>query len=172
MFSREELEAVVRPLIEERGCELVEAQVVPGGRQLLLRVFVDQVGGFGIADCAELSRAIVRRLDLQPSLVTAYRLEVSSAGMNRPIWTLEHFRRFQGELVKGEFVHSLAGRTRFAGRIATVEGERIRLELAEGEQLEVPIEEIASARLELDPWKGRHQVRPTQKAKSSGERER
>lgn len=138
--------------------ELVEVQVAPG-RKRTLRVFVDREGGVNVSDCAQLSRRISRRLDGLESSPGDYVLEVSSAGMNRPIWTEAHFRRFTGERVQVEIKEPAQGRVHFQAVIERVEGEKVCLRLqekdADPETLELSIDNIVTARLDLDPWKGR-----------------
>ncbi len=155
MIRQEELRALFVPLLEGSDIELVAVQVVPGHKQHQLRIFVDRPGGIDIGVCARLSREVARRLDERLDLRGGYRLEVSSPGMNRPIWTLEHFRRFQGERLQFDLVDPREGRTRFQGLIAAVDGERVTLEVESGETFTVAVTEIASAKLDLDPWKGR-----------------
>jgi ribosome maturation factor RimP len=160
MIGKDELRAVIGPLLEEGGLELVLVQVVPGHRQHQLRIFVDRPGGVDVAACADLSRAVARRLEARLDMQGAYRLEVSSPGMNRPIWTLEHFRRFVGERLEFELVEPRNDQVRFRGTIAAVDGEQIVLRTEAGEDFTVGPAEIASARLDLDPWQGRHRERP------------
>lgn len=155
MIRKEELQALFAPLLEGSDIELVQVQVVPGHKQHQLRIFVDRPGGIDIGACARLSREIARRLEERLDLRGGYRLEVSSPGMNRPIWTLEHFRRFLGDRLQFDLVEPHDGRTRYQGTIAAVDGERVTLEAESGETFTVAVTEIASATLDLDPWKGR-----------------
>jgi len=158
MLSKEDMVALVEPMLAGSGTELVLVQVVPGQHQTRIRVFIDRIGGVSIEDCAQLSRQIARRLDASPDGAGEYRLEVSSAGMNRPIWTLEHFRRFCGEKVHGEWREPREGCARFSGTIAAVNGEQVEVRTAEGELLTLRVGELAAARVELDPWKGRRRA--------------
>lgn len=155
MIKKEELQALITPLLEGSDIELVQVQVVAGHKQHQLRIFVDRPGGIDIGACARVSREVARRLEERIDLRGGYRLEVSSPGLNRPIWALEHFRRFQGERLQFDLVEPRDGRTRFQGRIAAVDGERVTLEAESGEIFAVDVTEIASAKLDLDPWKGR-----------------
>ncbi|MFH1143469.1 MAG: ribosome maturation factor RimP [Candidatus Eisenbacteria bacterium] len=160
IITKEQLEALVAPLLREAGAELVQVQILPGGRQVRLRLFVDRAGGITVGQCGELSRQIARELERFPDLASGYALEVSSPGMDRPISTLEHFRRFAGERVTVDLVAAREGRSRFSGSIDAVEGERIRLRLDGGEVLEIGPADLAGARLDLDPWKPRARARP------------
>jgi len=155
MIRKEELQALFAPLLEGSDVELVQVQVVPGHKQHQLRIFVDRPGGIDIGACARLSREIARLLEERLDLRGGYRLEVSSPGMNRPIWTLEHYRRFQGDRLQFDLVEPRDGRTRYQGTIAAVDGERVTLEAETGETFTLALTEIASATLDLDPWKGR-----------------
>jgi len=155
MISRDEVAAIIAPILEEAGAELVEVQVIPGGRRTRLRVFVDREGGITVGECGQLSRRIGRDLDAAPALASGYWLEVSSPGMRRPIWKLEHFRRFVGERLVFELAEAREGRTRFDGTIEAVENERIRLRTGEGALIETDVAGIANAHLDLDPWKRR-----------------
>ncbi|MBM3317590.1 MAG: hypothetical protein FJY75_07025, partial [Candidatus Eisenbacteria bacterium] len=103
-----------------------------------------------VAACARMSREIARRLE---GSLESYRLEVSSPGMQRPVSTLEHFRRFAGERLRFDLREPRAGRVRFHGAIRAVEGTRVVLDTEEGEEFRVGVDEIAEARLEMDPWK-------------------
>jgi len=169
MIAKEDLEEVVAPMLEEAGAELVEIQVVPGAQQVQLRLFVDRPAGITVGECGRLSRRIARELDLLPGLAGGYRLEVSSPGMNRPIWTLDHFRRFVGESVCVVLREPHEGRTWHKGTIASVAGECIRLRVQGDEVVELGLGDIAKAHLELDAWKGRSRVNPA--GRKRGEQE-
>ncbi len=154
MFSTESLTSLIEPLLEERGMELVELQIVPGRRRTI-RLYIDHVSGVSVGDCAQVSREISRKLDAAQPDVDNYLLEVSSPGMNRPVWTLEHFERFQGEELRFEMKEPWDGQVSFEGRIESVEGEVVKLRLADGRLLEVTVDALRSARLQIDPWQGR-----------------
>lgn len=99
-MRREELEELIRPLLQESGLELVQSSVARGGRMQNIRITLDHPDGVSVDACARISRRIAVMLDANPLLRGAYNLEVSSPGMNRPIWSAEHFRRFAGERVR------------------------------------------------------------------------
>jgi len=158
MLGREELVALISPEFEGLGVELVEVQIA-SGKKRTLRVFVDREGGVNISEGAQLSRRISRRLDGLEHSPGDYILEVSSAGMNRPIWTEAHFRRFAGERVQVEVKEPVEGQTHLQAVIEGVGGDKIRLRLpgkdADPGLLELSVDEIEAARLDMDPWKGR-----------------
>lgn len=153
MITREKMADLLDPLLADHGLELVQLQIIPGRRRIL-RVFIDSPAGVSVGDCAEISREISRRLDADPTSGD-YVLEVSSPGMNRPIWSLEHFKRFTGQALNLETKEPRDGRVRFAGTIESVAGDVVRLRTSSGELVELAIDEIESARLNMDPWQGR-----------------
>lgn len=152
-LTRRELERLLEPLVDELGYELVQVQASRTRRFHVFRVFVDKENGVNISDCAFLSRRVGQILDQDPSLVGAYSLDVSSPGMNRPIWSLDHYRRFQGEKVYILLRDSLDGRRRWTGRIAGVAREEVAIDLEGPGERRFRLDEIEEARLELDPWK-------------------
>ena len=90
---------------------------------------MDRDGGVSIEACERVSRRLGDLLDANPILRGAYHLEVSSAGMNRPIWTLEHFRRFQGETAQVEVVGEGGKNRSVQGTIGPLEGDHLVLVL-------------------------------------------
>lgn len=156
MLTKENIVEFLRPILAASGSELVDLSVTRGHHLVQIRIFVDREGGVSVEDCAELSRQIARRLDAGPAAGVEYRLEVSSPGMNRPVWSLAHFRRFRGERLHFELREPRDGRVRFGGRIEAVTDDHVQLRTDEGELFEVREEDLVSARLDLDPWKRGH----------------
>lgn len=154
-MRRDEFAELVRPLLEQEGVELVEFGISRHQRSQVFRVSIDREDGVTIDDCARLSRGIADLLDARPLLRGTYQLEVSSAGMNRPIWSLEHFRRFEGEEVRIELDAAGSGGRSLRGTIGPVEGLDVWILLSGGERRLLRMEEIGKARLHMDPWKKR-----------------
>jgi ribosome maturation factor RimP len=152
-----EFASLVRPLIVEEGFELVECSVSRRQRHQHFRVSIDREDGVPVEACARISRKISNRLDENPMLRGQYRIEVSSPGMNRPVRTLDHFRRFEGERVRIELAEPGKGPRVLIGTIGTVEGEKegFWFRPDQGEDRFLSLGEIGSARLRMDPWKRR-----------------
>jgi len=91
---------LIEPVIAERGLELVDLELGLEGRSRVFRVFIDKEEGVTLDDCVEVSRDIDPILDVEDLIPSAYRLEVSSPGLDRPLRTPSDFQRFQGERVK------------------------------------------------------------------------
>ena len=104
MSRKEEILDKVRriaaPLAAQEGMELVDVEIGgPGGRQTL-RLYIDRKGGVSLDDCTSVSRAVSAALDVEDPIDGAYDLEVSSPGLDRPLRTPEHFRKFAGSKVR------------------------------------------------------------------------
>ncbi|MEK7729175.1 MAG: ribosome maturation factor RimP [candidate division KSB1 bacterium] len=97
---REELLAVIAPVVERFAVELIDLELKGGKSHLLLRVIVDVNGGVLIDTCAALSRALADELDTKDVISSRYRLEVSSPGVDRPLRTLRDFQRNFGRAVR------------------------------------------------------------------------
>ena len=153
-MRREELVSLVQPLLLEDGFELVECSVSRTPRSQTFRVSIDREVGVPVEACARISRRIADLLDANPILHGSYQLEVSSAGMNRPIWSADHFRRFRGERARFELTGSET-RTALQGTIGALEGDGVRIRTDAGEEMLLPLARIARANLHMDPWKKR-----------------
>jgi ribosome maturation factor RimP len=152
--TSQELERLVQPLLEELGYELVQATASRTRFRHSFRIYADKADGIAVKDCAFLSRTISQVLDQDPTLAGAYGIEVSSPGMNRPVRTLEQFRRFSGERVNISLKSPReGGRRRWKGEILLVEDDEIKIALTEGGEEKFRLEEIQEAHLEMDPWK-------------------
>jgi ribosome maturation factor RimP len=152
---REELGELVEPILREEGFELVECSISRTPKSQVFRFFVDREEGVTVEGCSLLSRRIALLLDANPVLRGAYLMEVSSAGMDRPVWKPDHFRRFAGEVVRFE-VEGSDGRAKpVQGRIGPLEGEGVRIRLDSGEERVFRFAEMGRAHLHMDPWKAR-----------------
>ena len=142
------IEEVIEPILRDHGLELVDLDWRPRRPRAALRVFVDKLGGVGVADCERVSREIGDVLDVSGLISQAYDLEVSSPGLDRQLRTEREFRWALGKQVRCW----LAGGAEFHGRLAEVADERLTLE-AEGGRVQLTRAEITKARLDAQvPW--------------------
>jgi ribosome maturation factor RimP len=149
-MTSEELTALLAPTIADLGLELVGIEFSPNSGSSLLRVYIDeQERGVTIDDCERASREISALLDVNDPVAGRYTLEVSSPGLERPLFTPEHFARFVGEQAKVNVNLPLDGRRRFRGAIRSVEGDRITLD-QDGVPIVIVHANIAKARLVPD----------------------
>jgi ribosome maturation factor RimP len=149
-MKEEELNGLLAPLISDLGLELVGIEFSPGRGGSLLRVYVDVEGRpVTIDDCERASREISAALDVNDPVAGRYTLEVSSPGLDRPLFTPEQFARFMGEAVKINVNLPIEGRRRFHGTIAAIDGDRITIE-QDGEPITIVHANVAKARLAPD----------------------
>jgi ribosome maturation factor RimP len=123
----------------------------------VLRVYIDHDDGVGLDDCARVSRALSATLDVEDLIPVHYNLEVSSPGLDRPLRTEAHFRRYLGRRAKIRTRRPLGeapGRRNFSGTLVGVEGGGdavgVRIDVGDGTWL-VPIAEVERANLVYDP---------------------
>ena len=149
-MTNDELSQLLEPAIADLGLELVGIEFSPNAGGSLLRVYIDEAErGVTIDDCERASREISALLDVNDPVAGRYTLEVSSPGLERPLFTPGHFERFRGEQVKISVNLPLDGRRRFQGRIDAVDDERVTID-QDGKPVAIAHANIAKARLVPD----------------------
>jgi len=143
---RERLIALIEPLLERLGYELVQLDYSAGRAHAALRVFIDRPAGVTLDDCTSVSRELSSLLDVEDPIPSAYSLEVSSPGFDRVLRTQAHFGRFVGSRVFVELKEPRHGRRRYTGKLLTVDAAGIALEV-DREQVRMAFDEIGKARL-------------------------
>jgi ribosome maturation factor RimP len=144
-----DVEALLRPVVEGAGLELVDLTFGREGGRRILRVTVDRDGGVDLDSIADVSEKISRRLDLEDVAEDRYRLEVTSPGIERPLRTPAQFARAIGERVRVKTAVLIEGARIHVGTLTGVDTDSIELDLG-GERRRVPLAEIASARTVVD----------------------
>ncbi len=146
------LEALIAPMLDPMGYALVRVHI-SGGAQRTVQVMAERTDGQGMTvdDCEAISRALSTKFDAEEPIDGAYTLEVSSPGIDRPLVRAADYRRFTGHIAKVETRVPVEGRRRFSGRIAGATDSHIRLALEEGAaaEVEIPLADIAKAKLKL-----------------------
>ena len=143
---RERLSALIEPLLQRLGYELVELEYSAGRSHAAVRLFIDREAGVTLDDCEKVSREVSTLLDVEDPIPSAYTLEVSSPGFDRVLRTQAHFGRFVGSRVFVELKEPRAGRRRYTGKLLTVDEGGIALEV-DRERVTVSFAEIGKARL-------------------------
>ncbi|MBP7983261.1 MAG: ribosome maturation factor RimP [Chromatiaceae bacterium] len=147
--SAHKLVDLARSVVEPMGYELVGVEHLPHGGShggSILRVYIDAEQGINLDDCSAVSHQLSGVLEVEDPIPGHYDLEVSSPGLDRPLFGVEHYERFRGRRAKVRLGVKLEGRRNFEGLLAGVEGDRLRLEV-EGAVRELPLAMIESARL-------------------------
>jgi ribosome maturation factor RimP len=137
------VESVVSPM----GYELVGVEYIPQGKHSVLRVFIDSEQGIVLEDCEQVSRQLSSVLDVEDPIKGQYLLEISSPGLDRPLFKLADYQRFNGQQVKLRLHEMQEGRRKLKGRLEKVDGDEITLSLEDGEQMTVHFDNIEKANL-------------------------
>lgn len=146
MATKEEtLKEMIAPVVEALGCEFWGLEYLSSGRSALLRIYIDRdEQGVTVEDCEKVSRQVSSLMDVEDPIRGEYTLEVSSPGLERPLYTLEQFQRYVGEEVAVKLRFPYEGRRKFKGRLNGVEGEDILLVVEDHEYL-FPVDSVEKA---------------------------
>ncbi|MFC5697166.1 ribosome maturation factor RimP [Pseudomonas sp. GCM10022186] len=142
----EQLQALLAPVVEALGYKCWGIEFLSQGRHSLLRIYIDHENGILVDDCEKVSRQISGVLDVEDPISSEYTLEVSSPGMDRPLFTLEQFAAHAGELVKIKLRSPFEGRRNFQGLLRGVEEQDVVV-LIEDREFLLPIESIDKANI-------------------------
>lgn len=124
-----QLTELLEASVNASGYELVGLEFIRAGEHSTLRVFVDHENGITVEDCAEASRQISAVMDVEDPITVAYHLEVSSPGLERPLFKAAHYQQFVGHEVNLVLKMAMNNRRKWKGDIVTVEGELITLKV-------------------------------------------
>lgn len=142
----ENIQAIVEPVVTSLGYELVGVEYLVQGRSGLLRVYIDTESGITLDDCQRVSHQLSGVLDVEDIIKGRYQLEVSSPGLDRPLFTAEHFQRFKGHKAKLKLAVPREGQRKFSGTLNGIEGDQVKLEV-NGEEILLPLSAIDKANL-------------------------
>ncbi|MGX2947823.1 ribosome maturation factor RimP [Frederiksenia canicola] len=123
----QKLQDLVLDSIEAMGFELVGIECQRAGRFLTVRLYIDKEGGVTIDDCSDVSRQVSAIFDVEDPITDKYNLEVSSPGLDRPLFTLEHFQRFVERDVVIHLRIPMLDRRKWQGKLVAIEGDLITL---------------------------------------------
>lgn len=142
-----ELESMIAPIVESFGCDLWGVDYRAQGKHSLLRIYIEnQPEGVSVEDCERVSRQVSSVLDVEDPIAGEYALEVSSPGMDRPLYRLSQYADFAGEKMSIKLRIAFEGRKKFDGLFKGVENEEIVLEV-DGEEYLLPFELIDKANI-------------------------
>ncbi|HHF5925490.1 TPA: ribosome maturation factor RimP [Haemophilus influenzae] len=129
------LQEMLQDAVEDLGCELwgIECQRV--GRFMTVRLFIDKDGGVTVDDCADVSRQVSAILDVEDPIADKYNLEVSSPGLDRPLFTLPQFERYIGQDIAVYLRIPVMERRKWQGKLERIEKDMITLIVDDQEQI-------------------------------------
>jgi ribosome maturation factor RimP len=127
--KQERLTDLIAPVVVSLGCELWGLEYLTQGRYTTLRIFIDGPNGVSLDDCEKVSRQISSVLDVEDPIDGEYTLEVSSPGLDRPLYNEAQYARYVGETVNLRLRIARDGRRRFKGVINKVESGNLLLQV-------------------------------------------
>ncbi len=137
---------MLRPAVEEVGKELLGVEFISAGNQSVLRLFIDHENGIDVDDCAEVSRQVGAILDVEDPISSEYNLEVSSPGLDRPLFDLPQFQAVIGETINVKLSIPLNGRRKFKGILEAIENDTLIVTL-DNQEFELVFSNIDKANL-------------------------
>jgi ribosome maturation factor RimP len=143
-------EAILLPIVDELGFELVDVEYVKEGSTWYLRTYIDKPGGITIDDCEVVSRRLSDILDEKDYINDAYIMEVSSPGLGRPLKKDKDFKRSMGEEVEIRTYRMVDKKKEFTGILAAYDAETVTIEFEDGTTKTFNRGDIALIRLAFD----------------------
>jgi len=137
---------LLQPVVTALGYELLGIEQLPQGRESLVRIYIDHEDGIGLDDCERVSEQVTGVMDVEDPIRGSYRLEVSSPGLDRPLFTLEQCRSFLGQEMRVKLRSKLHGRRNITGRLKNLSDDTIVIEES-GTEYAVPADLIERASL-------------------------
>lgn len=143
------VESVILPVLEDLGLELVDIEYRREGKGWVLRIFIDKEGGITVDDCTAVSHQVGDLIDIDDLIPNAYCLEVSSPGLDRPLKKEQDFIKYKERRIQLNTFAPIETRRNFKGTIKDFREGVLYLD-AQGTHYEIPLDNIAKAKLEIE----------------------
>lgn len=150
------VEAVIEPVVSGLGYQYVGAQFGQAENGQTLRVFIDTDNGVVVEDCVAVSKQLSAVLDVEDTIKSAYQLEVSSPGVDRPLFSADQFAKQVGETIKVKMAVGVEGRRNFKGRVIELKNDQVVVEV-DGMDYLLPIADIEESNLIANAGFGKHE---------------
>ena len=121
------LQEMLQGAVEDLSCELWGIECQRAGRFMTVRLFIDKEGGVTVDDCADVSRQVSAILDVEDPIADKYNLEVSSPGLDRPLFTLPQFERYIGQDIAVHLRIPVVERRKWQGKLERIENDMVTL---------------------------------------------
>ncbi len=121
------LQEMLQGAVEDLGCELWGIECQRTGRFMTVRLFIDKEGGVTVDDCADVSCQVSAILDVEDPIADKYNLEVSSPGLDRPLFTLPQFERYIGQDIAVHLRIPVMERRKWQGKLERIENDMVTL---------------------------------------------
>ncbi len=147
----ETLDSLARRAAQAEGLQVAWIELKSHGGSQVFRVFIEREdASASIADCERLTQRLGLLLDVEDPIESAYVLEVSTPGLDRPLRNERDYERFQGRLARIRTKTAVDGRRKFVGRLGGVHAGAVRIDDEEVGEVSIPLTSIESARLEVE----------------------
>ncbi|MDH3327209.1 MAG: ribosome maturation factor RimP [Gammaproteobacteria bacterium] len=146
MSKQSGLNELIEPIVVGMDYELVGVEYLPQGKHSILRIYIDKPEGIDVDDCGEVSRQISAMLDVEDPINGEYSLEVSSPGLDRPLFSLAHFEQFIGRRANVRSKMPIDGQRKFVGVIESLNGDIVNL-VTDSKSAAIPFDLIDKANL-------------------------
>jgi ribosome maturation factor RimP len=148
--KREAIGAIIERVTNREGLELVHWEMAGPRNNSVLRIFIDKEGGVTHADCETVSHQVSTLLDVEDIIADSYMLEVSSPGVDRPLYKRTDYERFKGNKVRLKTQQPINGQRNFQGRLLGIDGDTVKLEIDNKGIVEIAFELITKANIEYE----------------------
>ena len=146
----ERIDSIAFEAAKEHGVEFVHSEIVGSKRNMTVRIYIDKPEGVTIEDCSTVSRSVEAVIDAEDFIPSSYVLEVSSPGLDRPLFHIKDFERYTGSKAKVKTAEAINGQSNFNGRIVAVDGEEIEFEDKTNGMVRIPFDKVEKANLKVD----------------------
>lgn len=141
------VEAIVSKICEDENLELVHVEFIIESQKYYLRIYIDREGGVTMGDCAQVSRQLADILDVHQIIDVEYRLEVSSPGINRPLFKKSDYTKYAGRCVVVKTSSAIEGKKKFTGILGGISEKDCVTISMDGQIFEIDFSSIKKARL-------------------------
>ncbi len=142
-----QLQEMLEPVAESMGFELWGIEYISQGKDSILRIYIDGENGVSVDDCALMSHHASGILDVEDTVSGKYSLEVSSPGLDRLLFKLEHYQAYIGQVIKIKLRMPFDGRRNFKGQLKSIEDDDIVIQV-DNEEFLLPLDYIDKAQVE------------------------
>lgn len=148
---QDKLTQLLKPAVEGLGYALVGIEHLPMGKHTVLRIYIDSTDGITVSDCSRVSHQVSGVLEVEEPIKGQFTLEVSSPGIDRPLFNFEQFEQFVGSKVKLKLYHAIEGKRKITGLIESIEGDDINIKDADSDMtFQLQIDDIDKANIITD----------------------
>ncbi|TQV74834.1 ribosome maturation factor RimP [Aliikangiella marina] len=146
MAKVDQLSDMLRPAAEALGYEFLGVEYIGQGKHTILRIYIDHENGINVDDCASVSHQVSGILEVEDPISSQYTLEVSSPGMDRPLFTMAHFSDYVGQEVQIRCHVGVDGRRKFKGKLVSATDETLVVEV-DNETFDIDFQDVDKANL-------------------------